>query len=339
MTRLWRGSPRAACQRSSSSCWWGLCWTAVSLHLCSNHRKLDCPCSASYRGPHEQWLASDTLNSTRLGPGQHASCVCVLPHCLGVLQGRTVLSTQKMLSTMRHVPAGLTESCDPACTSLTQTDPVPQACLPAHMCSLCSLPQQDYHRRLAAWHAPAELQAALIPCPCWVSQIAWSVAQPSSSSTLPPLSTMMATAFRAPTLADANSIAGCCEPRAVRRHCQLKGRTRCTRKAGRSLILAQTTICLTLLDALPLQGLIAFSRLGVYLRVPGVDVEAFEKSIKGGGLLGYIDALSGGSISKVGVFSLGKSPGASPVCLSGRHQSPAVEAASECPCAEYSPLF
>ena len=62
------------------------------------------------------------------------------------------------------------------------------------------------------------------------------------------------------------------------------------------------------LRLLPLQGLIAFSRLGVYLRVPGVDVEAFEKSIKGGGLLGYIDALSGGSISKVGVFSLGESP-------------------------------
>ena len=80
-------------------------------------------------------------------------------------------------------------------------------------------------------------------------------------------------------------------------------------------------------DWLPPQGLIAFSRLGVYLRVPGVDVEAFEKSIKGGGLLGYIDALSGGSISKVGVFSLGESPGASPVCLPDRHQSPPVEAA------------
>eukprot|EP00891_Asterochloris_glomerata_P001298 jgi/Astpho2/1298/Aster-06174 len=59
---------------------------------------------------------------------------------------------------------------------------------------------------------------------------------------------------------------------------------------------------------LVLLGLIAFSRLGVYLRVPGVDVDAFEKSIKGGGLLGYIDALSGGSISKVGVFSLGIVP-------------------------------
>ena len=50
----------------------------------------------------------------------------------------------------------------------------------------------------------------------------------------------------------------------------------------------------------------AFSRLGVYIRLPGVDVAKFEQSMQGGGLLGYIDALSGGSISKVGVFSLGK---------------------------------
>ena len=61
-----------------------------------------------------------------------------------------------------------------------------------------------------------------------------------------------------------------------------------------------------------LQGLIMFSRLGVYLRLPGVDVERFQSSMQGGGLLGYIDALSGGSISKVGVFSLGKS---SLICL------------------------
>ena len=51
----------------------------------------------------------------------------------------------------------------------------------------------------------------------------------------------------------------------------------------------------------------ALSRLGVYIRVPGVDVAKFEQSMQGGGLLGYIDALSGGSISKVGVFSLGES--------------------------------
>ncbi len=55
-------------------------------------------------------------------------------------------------------------------------------------------------------------------------------------------------------------------------------------------------------------GLIALSRLGVYIRLPGVDVERFAEAMSGSGLLGYIDTLSGGSISKVGVFSLGIVP-------------------------------
>ncbi len=49
-----------------------------------------------------------------------------------------------------------------------------------------------------------------------------------------------------------------------------------------------------------------FSRVGVVIRLPGVDVDRFAETMAGGGLLGYIDALSGGSISKVGVFSLGE---------------------------------
>lgn len=53
------------------------------------------------------------------------------------------------------------------------------------------------------------------------------------------------------------------------------------------------------------QALIVFSRVGVYERLPGVDVERFAESMQSGGIMGYIDALSGGSISKVGVFSLG----------------------------------
>lgn len=57
-----------------------------------------------------------------------------------------------------------------------------------------------------------------------------------------------------------------------------------------------------------LLALIAFSRLGVYIRLPGVDVERFGEAMSGSGLLGYIDTLSGGSISKVGVFSLGIVP-------------------------------
>ena len=46
----------------------------------------------------------------------------------------------------------------------------------------------------------------------------------------------------------------------------------------------------------------------MYIRVPGVDVDRFAESMRGGGggLLGYIDQLSGGSISKVGLFSLGE---------------------------------
>jgi hypothetical protein len=51
-----------------------------------------------------------------------------------------------------------------------------------------------------------------------------------------------------------------------------------------------------------LLGLIVVSRVGVYVRLPGVDVDAFAGAMEGNGLLGYVDALSGGSISKVGLF-------------------------------------
>ena len=57
-----------------------------------------------------------------------------------------------------------------------------------------------------------------------------------------------------------------------------------------------------------LLALIIFSRIGVYVRLPGVDVERFSQAMSGSGLLGYIDTLSGGSISKVGLFSLGIVP-------------------------------
>lgn len=36
-----------------------------------------------------------------------------------------------------------------------------------------------------------------------------------------------------------------------------------------------------------------FSRLGVYVRLPGVDVERFGEAMQGSGMLGYLDALSG----------------------------------------------
>ena len=57
-----------------------------------------------------------------------------------------------------------------------------------------------------------------------------------------------------------------------------------------------------------LVGLVALSRLGVFVRLPGVDGDAFAASLSSGGLLGYIDTLSGGSISRVGIFSLGIVP-------------------------------
>lgn len=58
-----------------------------------------------------------------------------------------------------------------------------------------------------------------------------------------------------------------------------------------------------------LLGFIVLSRVGVYIRLPGVDVDRFSEAVSSGsGLLGYIDSLSGGSISRVGVFSLGIIP-------------------------------
>ncbi|GFR48827.1 hypothetical protein Agub_g10780 [Astrephomene gubernaculifera] len=57
-----------------------------------------------------------------------------------------------------------------------------------------------------------------------------------------------------------------------------------------------------------LLALLLLSRVGVYIRLPGVDVDAFANSLTNSGLLGYIDTLSGGSISKVGLFSLGIIP-------------------------------
>ena len=47
--------------------------------------------------------------------------------------------------------------------------------------------------------------------------------------------------------------------------------------------------------------LIVVSRLGVSVRLPGVDVDAFANIIANNGLLVYMDSISsGGSISKVG---------------------------------------
>lgn len=66
--------------------------------------------------------------------------------------------------------------------------------------------------------------------------------------------------------------------------------------------------CLPDRVAFAAQLLVVFTRVGSYIRVPGVDVDRFAESMRagGGGLLGTIDQLSGGSISRFGVFSLGE---------------------------------
>ena len=57
-----------------------------------------------------------------------------------------------------------------------------------------------------------------------------------------------------------------------------------------------------------LAALLVVSRVGVYIPLEGVDRAAFAAQVQSSGLLGYVDTLAGGSISKVGVFSLGIVP-------------------------------
>jgi preprotein translocase subunit SecY len=49
--------------------------------------------------------------------------------------------------------------------------------------------------------------------------------------------------------------------------------------------------------------------VGTYIPISGVDRDAFAESLQGGGnVLSYVDTLTGGSISKLGIFSLGIVP-------------------------------
>jgi len=55
--------------------------------------------------------------------------------------------------------------------------------------------------------------------------------------------------------------------------------------------------------------LLILSRVGTYIPISGVDRDAFAESLQGGGnVLSYVDTLTGGSISKLGIFSLGIVP-------------------------------
>lgn len=56
-------------------------------------------------------------------------------------------------------------------------------------------------------------------------------------------------------------------------------------------------------------ALLVVSRVGTYIPISGVDRAAFAESLAGGGgMMGYVDTLTGGSISKLGIFSLGIVP-------------------------------
>ena len=56
-------------------------------------------------------------------------------------------------------------------------------------------------------------------------------------------------------------------------------------------------------------ALLVLSRVGTYIPISGVDRAAFAESLAGGGgMMGYVDTLTGGSISKLGIFSLGIVP-------------------------------
>eukprot|EP00850_Spirogloea_muscicola_P001462 SM000005S17259 [mRNA] locus=s5:992504:995617:- [translate_table: standard] len=55
-------------------------------------------------------------------------------------------------------------------------------------------------------------------------------------------------------------------------------------------------------------ALLALSRVGIYIPIPGVNLEAFSSSLGEGTLLGTLDTLSGGGIGRVGIFSLGIVP-------------------------------
>jgi protein transport protein SEC61 subunit alpha len=56
-------------------------------------------------------------------------------------------------------------------------------------------------------------------------------------------------------------------------------------------------------------ALLVVSRIGAYIPISGVDRTAFAESLQNtGGMMSYVDTLTGGSISKLGIFSLGIVP-------------------------------
>ena len=64
---------------------------------------------------------------------------------------------------------------------------------------------------------------------------------------------------------------------------------------------------------LTLMAFVLISRIGVYVPIQGVDREAFAAALQGSttgaaSMISYVDNLTGGSISRLGVFTLGIVP-------------------------------
>ena len=57
-----------------------------------------------------------------------------------------------------------------------------------------------------------------------------------------------------------------------------------------------------------LVAFVAASRVGVYARLPGIDIEQYSEAVARSSILGWVDNVTGGSLSNVGVFTLGIIP-------------------------------
>lgn len=55
-------------------------------------------------------------------------------------------------------------------------------------------------------------------------------------------------------------------------------------------------------------GIIAISRLGAYIPVPGLDLNQLRAAFSGGGLLGFVDLFSGGALSNFSILAMGIIP-------------------------------
>ena len=54
--------------------------------------------------------------------------------------------------------------------------------------------------------------------------------------------------------------------------------------------------------------LLFFTRLGVFIPVPGIDHEAFFQNIASNDTLSMLNVFSGGAVSHIGIFALGIVP-------------------------------